>query len=75
MKFMFLSRFCLKAEEDEESRTKCRSLEVQGCALDKQSLRNMLVNRETVIYMLVKNTPVKRQLGSKGSYIVICTLH
>ena len=43
-------------------------------AVDKQSVNNRSVNRETVIYIQVKNTPVKRQQGSKGSYIVICTL-
>ena len=44
-----------------------------GCALDKQSLRNKLVNRETVIYMYVsekypseKAVGVKRQLHSKA---------
>ena len=34
---------------------------IYGCALDKRGVRNKSVNWETVIYMLVKNTPVKGQ--------------
>ena len=37
-----------------------------GCALDKQGIRNKLVNRETVIYMYIgEKYPCEKAVGVK----------